>query len=145
MRPPTYFLFILTVSCARPRPTPQPAPLNADEARLTGCYNLVVESWGAVSDSSSKFELQLDSSGSVVARYLKVLSSPIPAYRFTYWTSTAPNAFSAHLVWGVEGQGFEFQMRLTGDSVVGAAAEHQWPGHMRLAPARGARQQCSVG
>ena len=144
MRLAPFLALLSTVSCARPYQTPPPVPLNADEVHLRGCYRLIVEPWGGVGDSSSIFVFQLDSLGSSQARYLKVLSSPEPAYRMAYWNSTGPNAFMARLVWGVEGQGFSFQMRLTGDSLVGAAAKHGWPGDLHLAGARGAKQPCPV-
>src|SRR5882762_8447797 len=137
----TYLLLLASVCCAGPRPL-SPLPLVAGELSMMGCYDLVAGPWPTLHDSSSTFEVQLDSAGSVTARRLIVFSSPMPWQRAAYWTLTAPNAFTAHLVWGVEGQGFEFQLRLTGDSVTGAAAEHLRPGDARIAPARGVRRPC---
>ena len=140
------FLLSTVFGCARSQPVQTPVPLTANEAPLLGCYTLIVGPWAAVSDSTSRFDLQLDSFGSVAGREMILLSWPKHPYRASYWTATAPSAFRARFVWGVEGQGFEFQLRLIGDSVVGTAAEHTWPTEPpRLAPARGVRAQCPKG
>jgi hypothetical protein len=138
---PLAFILFLLIGCQRYW---LPAPLTPSEHSLLGCYVLQSGPWPDSKSSPGTLRVQFDTLRwrDGAQRRLLILDSTKHRQPLAYWAPLPPDSLLVRIGEGVEGQGLEIRLQVTGDSLHGIATNHLWVDISRSALALGARSPC---
>ena len=121
-----------------------PAPLTPSERSLLGCYVVQTGPWPDSNPSTGTVRVQFDTLRwrDGAQRRLLILDSSKQRQPLAYWAPLRPDSLLLRIGEGVEGQGLEIRLQVTGDSLHGVATNHIWGDISRSALARGTRSSC---
>jgi hypothetical protein len=120
-----------------------PGPITLPERQVLGCYSVRIGPWNNSTEGITQFQMRLDSLQSQKGTHdLLPLGSPRRIEERAEWTVVSSDSLVLTLYRGVEGQRLQFQLRVHGDSLRGAAFEHNWQAPDRTAPINASRIDC---